>query len=57
MRDQNHIKNQDTDNGWYRHIRIYDGNFTLIMAIKFNHLGAEVSLLLLVTFGYGLIGF
>ncbi|PGD04940.1 phospho-N-acetylmuramoyl-pentapeptide-transferase [Bacillus toyonensis] len=30
---------------------------TLIMAIKFNHLGAEVSLLLLVTFGYGLIGF
>nr|WP_275900915.1 phospho-N-acetylmuramoyl-pentapeptide-transferase [Bacillus mycoides] len=30
---------------------------TLIMAIKFNNLGAEVSLLLLVTFGYGLIGF
>ncbi len=30
---------------------------SLIMAIKFNHLGAEVSLLLLVTFGYGLIGF
>lgn len=30
---------------------------TLIMAIKFKHLGAEVSLLLLVTFGYGLIGF
>ncbi|HDR6270202.1 TPA: phospho-N-acetylmuramoyl-pentapeptide-transferase [Bacillus cereus] len=30
---------------------------SLIMAIKFNYLGAEVSLLLLVTFGYGLIGF
>ncbi|MGH0950610.1 phospho-N-acetylmuramoyl-pentapeptide-transferase [Bacillus mycoides] len=30
---------------------------TLIMAIKFNNLGAEGSLLLLVTFGYGLIGF
>ncbi|PFD46067.1 phospho-N-acetylmuramoyl-pentapeptide-transferase [Bacillus cereus] len=30
---------------------------TLIMAFKFNYLGAEVSLLLLVTFGYGLIGF
>lgn len=30
---------------------------TLIMAIKFKYLGAEVSLLLLVTFGYGLIGF
>ncbi|PRT24133.1 phospho-N-acetylmuramoyl-pentapeptide-transferase [Bacillus wiedmannii] len=30
---------------------------SLIMAIKFNHLGAEVALLLLVTFGYGLIGF
>ncbi|MBO1624861.1 phospho-N-acetylmuramoyl-pentapeptide-transferase [Bacillus arachidis] len=30
---------------------------TLIMAIKFKHLGTEVSLLLLVTFGYGLIGF
>ncbi|WP_459499767.1 phospho-N-acetylmuramoyl-pentapeptide-transferase [Bacillus sp. C1] len=30
---------------------------TLIMAIKFKQLGTEVSLLLLVTFGYGLIGF
>lgn len=27
--DQSHIKKiRDTDNGWYRHIRIYDGNFT-----------------------------
>ncbi len=25
---KSHQKIRDTDNGWYRHIRIYDGNFT-----------------------------
>ena len=25
---KSHQKIRDTNNGWYRHIRIYDGNFT-----------------------------
>ena len=55
--DQNHIKKSGTPTMGGIVIYVSMMVTSLIMAIKFNHLGAEVSLLLLVTFGYGLIGF
>ena len=57
MRDQSHIKKSGTPTMGGIVIYVSMMVTSLIMAIKFNYLGAEVSLLLLVTFGYGLIGF
>ena len=57
MRDQSHIKKSGTPTMGGIVIYVSMMVTSLIMAIKFNYLGAEVSLLLLVTFGYGLIDF
>ena len=55
--DQSHTKKSGTPTMGGIVIYVSMMVTSLIMAIKFNYLGAEVSLLLLVTFGYGLIGF